>query len=106
MISIFKDSLLYRFFAAIGRWFSGQWLGSRIIWLLSPQRMRMKWRSCIFTDRGRAARRAVVHIPRVETGPRFRRQSSGASVLVVFSGRRFAPVLPTMALLGVVLISG
>ena len=31
MISIFKDSLLYRFFAAIGRWFSGQWLGSRII---------------------------------------------------------------------------
>ena len=31
MISIFKDSLLYRFFAAIGRWFSGQWLGSQII---------------------------------------------------------------------------
>ena len=31
MMAILKQSLIYRFFAAIGRWFGRQWQASRIV---------------------------------------------------------------------------
>ena len=89
MISIFKDSLLYRFFAAIGRWFSGQWLGSQIIRaFVTTKDVDEVARSGIFY-RPRAARVLSSIYRGLRLDRVFRRQSSGASVLVVFSGRRF-----------------
>lgn len=108
MISIFKDSLLYRFFAAIGRWFSGQWLGSQIIRaFVTTKDADEVARSSIFYRPGKALRGVLSSIYR---GLRLDRVFGGSLLvhpfLWCFLAAVFAPVLPTMALLGVVLISG
>ena len=99
MISIFKDSLLYRFFAAIGRWFSGQWLGSQIIRaFVTTKDADEVARSSIFYRPGKALRGVLSSIYR---GLRLDRVFGGSLLvhpfLWCFLAAVFAPVLPTMA---------
>lgn len=108
MISILKDSLLYRFFAAVGRWFSGQWMHSRIIRaFVTTKDAEEVARSSVFYRIGRVLRDLLSAVYRKL---RLGRILDGSLLvhpfLWCFLAAVLAPLLPTMALLAVVLVSG
>lgn len=108
MTEMIKASLIYRFFAAIGRWLSVQWMGSRIIRAF----VNMKSEEAVaegsrFFHLGTRLRDAQVKlfkrlkIDRLFSGSIFARPYPWCLAAVVL-----APLIPTMALLGFVLLAG
>ena len=108
MISILKDSLLYRFFAAVCSWFSGQWMKSRIIRaFVTTKDADEVARASVFYRPGRFLRDLLSALYRKLRLERI----LGGSLLIhpflwCFLAAVLAPLLPTMALLAVVLVSG
>lgn len=108
MISIFKDSLFYRFFAAICRWFSAQWMDSRIIRaFINTKDAEEVSQNSIFYRPGRILRDLLSGI---YSKLRLDRLFAGSFLvnpfLWCFIAAVCAPIVPTMVLLGVVMISG
>ena len=108
MISILKDSLLYRFFAAVCSWFSGQWMKSRIIRAsVTTKDADEVARASVFYRPGRFLRDLLSALYRKLRLERI----LGGSLLIhpflwCFLAAVLAPLLPTMPLLAVVLVSG
>ena len=107
MISIWKNSLVYRFFAVICGWFSAQWMKSRIIRaFINTKDAEEVSHSSIFYRPGHQLRGIVssvyekLHLGKIFTGSIF-----ASPYVWCFLAAVLAPLVPTMLLLGVVLIS-
>lgn len=107
MISIWKNSLLYRFFAVICGWFSAQWMKSRIIRaFINTKDAEEVSHSSIFYRPGHRLRELVssiyekLHLEKIFTGSIF-----ANPYVWCFLAAVLAPLVPTMLLLGIVLIS-
>ncbi len=108
MQTIVKNSLIYRFFAAICRWFSVQWTKSRIIGrFLNMKDAPEVSRSSVFYRVGCLLRRALsavyekLRLDKLFTGSIFAKP-----FVWCFFAAVAAPVMPTMVLVAVVLVSG
>ena len=106
---VVRASVLYRFFAALCLWFGRQWQGSGIIqWFIHPplQRERAESESSIFTRLWHAIHAGLcwlyekLHLRRLFAGSIFQKTWLWAGMAAVL-----APLLPTMAVLGLVMVS-
>lgn len=108
MMAILKDSLIYRFFAAIGRWFGRQWQASRIVsaFLGTGDSEEIAGKS-IFYPVGRWIRNIIsavydkLRLKSVFTGSFLMNPFLWAAAAMVL-----APIVPTLLLVGLVLASG
>ncbi len=107
MVSIFKNSLIYRFFAVICGWFSAQWMKSRIIRaFIDTKDAGAVAHSSIFYRPGHFLRNFVsviydkLRLRKLFTGSIF-----ANPYVWCFLAAALAPVIPTMALLGIVMLS-
>lgn len=107
MISIWKNSLIYRFFAAVCGWFSAQWMKSRIIRaFINTKDAEAVSHGSIFYRPGRFLRNLISTIYEKLRLARLFKGSIFANPYVwCFLAAVLAPVVPTMLLLGIVVIS-
>ena len=108
MQRIVKASVLYQVLAAVCLWFSGQWQRSGAIqWFLHPpvRRERAETESSLFTRLWRAVHAGlcriyeVLHLRRLFAGSIFQKCWLWAGAAAIL-----APILPTMAVLGLALV--
>ena len=109
MQRIVRSSVLYHLYAALCLWFGGQWRNSGVVqWFIHPplRRERAESESSVFTRLWRAVHAGlcriygVLHLERLFSGSIFQKTWLWAGMTAVL-----APILPTMAVLGLVLVS-
>lgn len=106
MTDILKSSLIYRFFAAIGRWFGGHWKRSVIVSAflnVSPEEQLTE--SSLFYRLFAALKRGWGAVfARLRLNVLFRDSIFSKPFLWVLPAAALAPLIPTMAVLALVLM--
>ncbi len=108
MMAILKESLIYKFFAVIGRWFGRQWQASRIVkaFVKTGDSEQIAGKS-IFYPVGKWIRNILskiyngLHLSKIFTGSFLMNPFLWAAAAMAL-----APVVPTIILIGLVLAAG
>ena len=108
MTEMLKASLIYRFFAAIGRWFGAQWKESRVIraFINTKSETQLAEGSRLFQagTKLRLWQERIFHALRLDR--LFRGSLFAMPFLWSLAAVVLAPLVPTMLLLGLVLLAG
>ncbi len=106
MTEVLKNSLIYRLCAAIGRWFSWQWMESRIIRaFVNMKNEEDLAEGSIFFKAGKKLRQIWIAVSKALRFDRIFANSIFAMPFIwCFLAAVLAPVIPTMALLALVLV--
>ena len=108
MTEMLKASLVYRFFAAIGQWFGGQWKESRIIqaFVNTKNEEQLAEGSRVFQLGGRLRDLQVKVFRALRLDRLFRGSIFAMPYIWCLAAVVLAPLVPTMLLLGLVLLAG
>ena len=108
MTDMIKGSLAYRFFAVIGQWFGRQWKDSRIIraFINTKSEENLAEYSRVFRSGSRLRSRQVRLFRAMKLDRLFENSIFAMPYLWTLLAVVLAPLVPTMLLLGLVMLSG